>query len=50
MIFDLEHKFHLESSSSNWTTLAFPARAVGGDYFNMVTNSKDREFLRLHQP
>jgi hypothetical protein len=48
--FSLEHKFHLLSSSSNWTTLTFPPRAVGGDYSSVITNFTDREFFRLHQP
>jgi hypothetical protein len=48
--FNLEHKSHLESSSSNWTTLAFPARAVGADFSASVTNGNLREFYRLHQP
>jgi hypothetical protein len=48
--FNLEHKFHLASSVSNWTTLTVPTRSVGSDYSTTITNSSDREFFRLHHP
>jgi hypothetical protein len=48
--FKLEHKFHLESSISNWTALPIPQRAPGADYSTNIAGAKDREFFRLHQP
>lgn len=48
--FNLEHKSHLESSNSNWTTLAAPPRTVGSDFSASVTNSNDRQFYRLYRP
>ena len=46
----LEHKSHLESSSSNWNNLTIPPRAVGNDFSATLATTNSREFFRLHQP
>jgi len=48
--FRLEHKTHLASSSSNWTSIPIPSRAVGNDFSASMTTTNAREFYRLHQP
>jgi hypothetical protein len=48
--FLLEHKPHLLSSSSNWTSVTFSPRAAGNDFSTSVSATNDRELYRLHQP
>jgi len=48
--FLLEHKSHLLSSSSNWTSVSFSPRAAGNNFNTSVSTTNDREFYRLHQP
>ena len=48
--FLLEHKARLSSSSSNWTAIPIPPRAVGNDFSASITFTNAREFYRLRQP
>jgi hypothetical protein len=48
--FLLEHKSHLASSSSNWTSMPILPRAVGNDFSASIVTTNARDFYRLHQP
>ncbi|MGO8699235.1 MAG: hypothetical protein ACLQVY_16125 [Limisphaerales bacterium] len=48
--FFLEHKSHLLSSSSNWTSIPILPRTVGNDFNASIITTNEREFYRLHLP